>query len=293
MMKKWLLLVKLHEVLIWRSSGVISIWNLEKRRLQSVIRDAHVSSVISLHFFANERMLMRTSADNSIMMWIFDTTDGDPRLLKFRSGHTIDERRLVEVMESNAIKVWNIDGDTDKQRKRAWIWKRKWEDSYLEEEKRGYSYQIIKIIFIFCKLFREFLRNKICYKFCYGITPTDLTTEIRPWILLWNYGYGFCYDNHDHGFYYGSLTTEIATESLLRILQGKDGYGFYNGSLSTDFATELFFPIEIATELATDKEPWNLLWTNSYGNRCGVLPMEFATEYIGYGIKSIANLLRN
>ncbi|KAL4559718.1 hypothetical protein LXL04_031863 [Taraxacum kok-saghyz] len=33
------------------SSGVISIWNLEKRRLQSVIRDAHDSSVISLHFF--------------------------------------------------------------------------------------------------------------------------------------------------------------------------------------------------------------------------------------------------
>ncbi|KAL4561932.1 hypothetical protein LXL04_034116 [Taraxacum kok-saghyz] len=28
------------------SSGVISIWNLEKRRLQSVIRDAHDSSVI-------------------------------------------------------------------------------------------------------------------------------------------------------------------------------------------------------------------------------------------------------
>ena len=23
-------------------------------------------------------------------MWIFDTTDGDPRLLKFRSGHTTD-----------------------------------------------------------------------------------------------------------------------------------------------------------------------------------------------------------
>lgn len=48
------------------SSGVISIWNLEKRRLQSVIRDAHDSSFISFHFFANEPVLMRTSADNSI-----------------------------------------------------------------------------------------------------------------------------------------------------------------------------------------------------------------------------------
>ncbi|KAK8506349.1 hypothetical protein V6N12_034085 [Hibiscus sabdariffa] len=70
------------------SSGVISIWNLEKKRLQSVIREAHESSIISLHFFANEPVLMSSSADNSIKMWIFDTTDGDPRLLRFRSGHS-------------------------------------------------------------------------------------------------------------------------------------------------------------------------------------------------------------
>ena len=48
------------------SSGVISIWNLEKRRLQSVIREAHDCSIISLHFFANEPVLMSSSADNSI-----------------------------------------------------------------------------------------------------------------------------------------------------------------------------------------------------------------------------------
>ena len=48
------------------SSGVISIWNLEKRRLQSVIREAHDCSIMSLHFFANEPVLMSSSADNSI-----------------------------------------------------------------------------------------------------------------------------------------------------------------------------------------------------------------------------------
>lgn len=48
------------------SSGVISIWNLEKKRLQSVIREAHESSIISLRFFANEPVLMSSSADNSI-----------------------------------------------------------------------------------------------------------------------------------------------------------------------------------------------------------------------------------
>ncbi|XP_074309267.1 uncharacterized protein LOC141643843 [Silene latifolia] len=70
------------------TSGVISVWNLEKRRLQSVIREAHDNTIISLHFFANEPVLMSSSADNSIKMWIFDTTDGDPRLLRFRSGHS-------------------------------------------------------------------------------------------------------------------------------------------------------------------------------------------------------------
>ncbi|KAF4353618.1 hypothetical protein G4B88_009346 [Cannabis sativa] len=70
------------------SSGVISLWNLEKRRLQSVIRDVHDSLILPLHFFANELVLMSSSTDNSIKMWIFDTSDGDPRLLHFRSGHS-------------------------------------------------------------------------------------------------------------------------------------------------------------------------------------------------------------
>ncbi|KAL4592531.1 hypothetical protein LXL04_005530 [Taraxacum kok-saghyz] len=56
----------------------------------------------------------------------------------------------------------------------------------------------------------------------------------------------------NHMFYYGSVTTEFATESLLRILQRKDSYGFYNG----------------------------------------IVPTDFATEYIGYGIKSVAALQR-
>ncbi|KAL4568504.1 hypothetical protein LXL04_024118 [Taraxacum kok-saghyz] len=44
--------------------------------------------------------------------------------------------------------------------------------------------------------------------------------------------------NHCYRLYYGSVTTEFVTESLLRILQRKDSYGFYNGSVPTDFATE-------------------------------------------------------
>ncbi|XP_020995731.2 uncharacterized protein LOC107483334 [Arachis duranensis] len=50
------------------SSGVISVWNLEKKRLQSVVKEAHDSVITSLHFFANEPVLMSSSADNSIKM---------------------------------------------------------------------------------------------------------------------------------------------------------------------------------------------------------------------------------
>ncbi|PUZ59787.1 hypothetical protein GQ55_4G070600 [Panicum hallii var. hallii] len=74
------------------SSGVISIWNLEKKRLHSVIREAHDGSIVSLHFFANEPILMSSAADNSIKMWIFDNNDGDARLLRFRSGHSAPPR---------------------------------------------------------------------------------------------------------------------------------------------------------------------------------------------------------
>lgn len=48
------------------SSGVISVWNLEKKRIHSVIKEAHDSSIISLHFFANEPVLLSASVDNSI-----------------------------------------------------------------------------------------------------------------------------------------------------------------------------------------------------------------------------------
>ncbi|RAL53865.1 hypothetical protein DM860_004336 [Cuscuta australis] len=99
------------------SSGVISIWNLEKRRLQSVIREAHVCSVISLHFFANEPVLLSSSSDNSIKMWIFDTTDGDPRLLRFRSGHSAppscikyyaNGRHILSAGQDRAFRLFSV-----------------------------------------------------------------------------------------------------------------------------------------------------------------------------------------
>lgn len=99
------------------TSGVISIWNLEKRRLQSVIKEAHDGAIISLHFFANEPVLMSASADNSIKMWIFDTSDGDPRLLRFRNGHSApplcirfyaNGRHILSAGQDRAFRLFSV-----------------------------------------------------------------------------------------------------------------------------------------------------------------------------------------
>ncbi|CAM8950310.1 unnamed protein product [Rhodiola kirilowii] len=99
------------------SSGVISIWNLEKRRLLTVIREAHDCSIISLHFFANEPVLMSSSADNSLKMWIFDTSDGDPRLLRFRKGHSApplcirfyaNGRHILSAGQDRAFRLFSV-----------------------------------------------------------------------------------------------------------------------------------------------------------------------------------------
>ncbi|KAL6194597.1 hypothetical protein ACLB2K_035679 [Fragaria x ananassa] len=99
------------------SSGVISIWNLEKRRLQSVIKEAHDGSVLSLHFFVNEPVLLSSSSDNSIKMWIFDTSDGVARLLRFRSGHSAppqsirfyaNGRHILSAGQDRAFRLFSI-----------------------------------------------------------------------------------------------------------------------------------------------------------------------------------------
>lgn len=69
-------------------AGVVTVWNLEDKRLHTVLRDAHDAPLLTLHFFAGEPLLMSSAADNSIKQWVFDGQDAQPRLLKFRSGHS-------------------------------------------------------------------------------------------------------------------------------------------------------------------------------------------------------------
>ncbi len=47
-------------------AGAITVWNLETRRLHTVIRDAHDAPLLSLHFFPGEPRLMSSAGDNSL-----------------------------------------------------------------------------------------------------------------------------------------------------------------------------------------------------------------------------------
>eukprot|EP00798_Chlamydomonas_sp_ICE-L_P015273 gene15273-21355_t len=69
-------------------AGVITIWNLEERKLHAVIKDAHDAQLLCLHFFAGEPLLMSAGGDNSVKQWVFDGADASARLLRFRSGHS-------------------------------------------------------------------------------------------------------------------------------------------------------------------------------------------------------------
>ncbi|KFM26597.1 putative WD repeat-containing protein [Auxenochlorella protothecoides] len=67
--------------------GAVTLWDLEKRRLHSVLRDAHDAGVTRLHFFVGEPRLMSAGRDNAAKQWVLDGADGAPRLLRFRAGH--------------------------------------------------------------------------------------------------------------------------------------------------------------------------------------------------------------
>ncbi|GIY91432.1 WD repeat-containing protein 36 [Caerostris extrusa] len=74
--------------------GHIAIWDLEKKRLHSEIREAHKGCVSGMKFLPNEPLLITSSQDNSIKMWIFDLPDDGGRLLRLREGHNCPPTKI-------------------------------------------------------------------------------------------------------------------------------------------------------------------------------------------------------
>ncbi|ELT99075.1 hypothetical protein CAPTEDRAFT_181222, partial [Capitella teleta] len=74
--------------------GHIALWNLEEKKLQSQMRDCHQGSVTSMQCLPSEPLLVTSSSDNSLKVWIFDLPDGGGRLLRMRSGHSAPPNKV-------------------------------------------------------------------------------------------------------------------------------------------------------------------------------------------------------
>ncbi|KAK9819682.1 hypothetical protein WJX72_001066 [[Myrmecia] bisecta] len=98
------------------SAGVVTVWNLEERRLHTIIKDAHDAPLTSLYFFPGEPLLMSAAGDNAVKQWLFDAADGTARLLRFRSGHSApptclrhygEGTRLLSAGEDRAFRMFS------------------------------------------------------------------------------------------------------------------------------------------------------------------------------------------
>lgn len=69
------------------TNGQIAFWDLEEKKVVSTLL-AHDDGIFTLKFMPNEPLLLTTSMDNSMKLWIFDKLDGSPRLLRYREGHS-------------------------------------------------------------------------------------------------------------------------------------------------------------------------------------------------------------
>jgi len=69
-------------------AGHVSLWDLEKRKVQGCLRNCHNGSVTGMKFLLNQPIMVTSGQDNSLKLWIFDASDGSGRLFKSRSAHS-------------------------------------------------------------------------------------------------------------------------------------------------------------------------------------------------------------
>lgn len=67
--------------------GDVTLWNLEEKTSVSQITCAHRGPVTGMRCLPNEPLMVTSSSDNTLKIWIFDKPDGGGRLLRFREGH--------------------------------------------------------------------------------------------------------------------------------------------------------------------------------------------------------------
>ena len=92
--------------------GHMAIWNLEEKRLVSQIREAHNGSVEGMHGLQLEPLMVTSSNDNSVKVWIFDMSDGSARLLRQRHGHSLPPTR-IRFHDQNGLNILSAGLDSN------------------------------------------------------------------------------------------------------------------------------------------------------------------------------------
>jgi U3 small nucleolar RNA-associated protein 21 len=103
------------------TNGQIALWNLEEKKVAGTLQ-AHHEGIYSLKFLPNEPLLLTTSSDNSLKLWIFDKLDGSPRLLRIREGHSAPPQfiryhgskgdTILSSGEDSSLRIFNTLSDT-------------------------------------------------------------------------------------------------------------------------------------------------------------------------------------
>lgn len=68
------------------TSGHIVFWDLEERKISSQLLSAHDGAVTGMVCLPNEPLLLTSSPDNTLKLWVFDLSNGGARLLRIREG---------------------------------------------------------------------------------------------------------------------------------------------------------------------------------------------------------------
>lgn len=91
--------------------GHIVFWNLEERKVESQLLAAHDGAVTGMAFLPNEPLVLSSSPDNTLKLWIFDTSNGTARLLRIREGHS-SAPTYIRFHGSNGDNILSCAGDS-------------------------------------------------------------------------------------------------------------------------------------------------------------------------------------
>lgn len=92
-------------------SGHVVFWDLQERKVASQLLAAHDGAVNGLKCLPNEPLMVTSSADNSLKLWIFDMPDGGARLLRIREGHGAPPT-YIRFHGSNGKSILTAGGDS-------------------------------------------------------------------------------------------------------------------------------------------------------------------------------------